>query len=71
MNNFSNSSNLIETSIIREWDFWDYSLLICLVFGMIGNSLSILVMNSKELHNSNTALFVRYIFFQKLNRHVF
>ena len=62
MNNFSNSSNLIEISNIREWDFWDYNLLICLIFGMIGNSLSILVMNSKELQNSNTAIFVRYFF---------
>ena len=59
----SNNSNLNSTIIkpeyiIREWDFWDFSLLICLIFGNIGNFLSILVMNSKELRNSNTALFV-------------
>jgi hypothetical protein len=44
--------------IIRDWDFWDYSLLICLIFGSIGNFLSILVMNTKELKNTNASLFV-------------
>ena len=44
----------------REWDFWDYSLLFCLIFGTIGNSLSILVMSTKRLRNTNAALFVRF-----------
>ena len=60
-----NSTVIKPEYIIRDWDFWDYSLLICLIFGNIGNFLSILVMNSKELRNSNTALFVSI--FKKLN----
>ncbi len=62
---FSNSSstyNIIKKTSInnpREWDFWDYSLLACLIFGTIGNSLSIIVMSAKKLRNSNAALFVR------------
>ena len=55
---FSNSTRLNEKSVFREWDFWDYSLLLCLIFGSIGNSLSIMVMSSKKLRNSNAALFV-------------
>ena len=42
----------------RDWDFWDYSLLACLIFGTIGNSLSIMVMSAKRLRNTNAALFV-------------
>jgi hypothetical protein len=58
MKNFSNSTRLNEKLVFREWDFWDYSLLLCLIFGTIGNSLSIMVMSSKKLRNSNAALFV-------------
>lgn len=58
MKNFSNSTHLNEKSVFREWDFWDYSLLLCLIFGTLGNSLSIMVMSSKKLRNSNAALFV-------------
>jgi len=64
---FSNSSstyNIIKKTSInkpREWDFWDYSLLACLIFGTIGNSLSIIVMSAKKLRNTNAALFVRTI----------
>ncbi len=58
MKNFSNSTRLNEKLVFREWDFWDYSLLICLIFGSIGNFLSILVMNTKELKNTNASLFV-------------
>ncbi len=43
-----NSTIIKPEYVIREWDFWDYSLLICLIFGNIGNFLSILVMNSKD-----------------------
>ncbi len=55
-----NSTNfqIYSNSSIRRLDFWDYSLFICLIFGTIGNSLSILVMSSKKLRNSNAALFV-------------
>ena len=52
------SINVNNYFIIREWDFWDYTLLICLIFGSIGNFLSILVMNTKELKNTNASLFV-------------
>jgi len=64
---FSNSSstyNIIKKTSInnpREWDFWDYSLLACLIFGTIGNSLSIIVMSAKKLRNTKAALFVRSI----------
>ena len=51
-------TNYTERLSVRKWDFWDYSLLICFLFGTIGNTLSILVMISKNLRNSNTALFV-------------
>ena len=66
--NLTESTNYLNSTIIkpeysiRDWDFWDYSLLICLILGTIGNSLSILVMNSKELRNTNAALFVSYLF---------
>jgi hypothetical protein len=61
---FINSStvfNNVKKSSInnpREWDFWDYSFMACLIFGMIGNSLSIIVMSAKKLRNTNAALFV-------------
>jgi hypothetical protein len=58
MKNFSNSTHLNEKLFFREWDFWDYSLLLCLIFGTLGNSLSIMVMSSKKLRKSNAALFV-------------
>jgi len=60
--NYLNSTIIKTEYAIRVWDFWDYSLLICLILGTIGNSLSILVMNSKELRNTNAALFVSYFF---------
>jgi len=60
--NYSNQTLLSYSySSYREWDFWDYSLLACLIFGTIGNCLSILVMNSKELRKTNAALFVSFL----------
>ena len=64
MNTSSNYTKLIKTlakTNIRDWEFWDYSLLACVIIGTIGNSLSIMVMNSKNLSKSNTALFVSII----------
>ncbi len=58
LNNFSIPTRIDPVYTIRGWDFWDYSLLLCLIFGTIGNSLSIMVMSSKKLRNSNAALFV-------------
>ena len=52
----------------RDWDFWDYSLLACLIFGTIGNSLSIMVMSAKRLRNTNAALFVNRLFFKNLKK---
>jgi hypothetical protein len=66
-----NSTIIKPEYVIREWDFWDYSLLICLIFGNIGNFLSILVMNSKELRNSNTALFVSILKQLSINYNLF
>ena len=59
--NSSTLFNIVKKTSInpaREWDFWDYGLLACLIFGTIGNSLSIIVMSAKKLRNSNAALFV-------------
>ena len=64
MNTSSNYTKLIKNlakTNIRDWEFWDYSLLVCVLIGTIGNILSILVMNSKNLSKSNTALFVSKI----------
>ena len=53
MNTSSNYTKLIKTlakTNIRDWEFWDYSLLACVIIGTIGNSLSIMVMNSKNYY---------------------
>lgn len=42
----------------RPWDFWDVSLLFLLVFGLVGNLLSIIVMSRKRMRNTNASLFV-------------
>jgi hypothetical protein len=52
------STKLNKTFDIRELDFWDYSLLICVILGFISNSLSIIVISSKKLRNTNASLFV-------------
>ena len=53
-----NSTIIKPEYVIREWDFWDYSLLICVILGFISNSLSIIVISSKKLRNTNASLFV-------------
>ena len=65
------SININNYFIIREWDFWDYILLICLIFGSIGNFLSILVMNTKELKNTNASLFVSLYTHYHYNKYYF
>lgn len=52
------STKLNKTFDIRELDFWDYSLLICVILGFISNSLSIIVISSKKMRNTNASLFV-------------
>lgn len=42
----------------RPWDFGEITLLILLVFGTVGNLLSIMVMRTKRMRNTNAALFV-------------
>ena len=42
----------------RPWDFWDISLLFLVIFGLIGNILSIIVMNRIRIRNTNANLFV-------------
>ena len=48
-----------EASVIRPWDFWEYSLLALLIFALTGNSLTIIVMTSKKMRSSNTVLFLK------------
>jgi hypothetical protein len=43
---------------LRQWDFWDYGLLFLLILGLIGNSLTILVMRSKRMRHSNAVKFI-------------
>jgi hypothetical protein len=42
----------------RPWDFGEISLLFLLIFGTVGNSLSIMVMRSRRMRNTNASLFV-------------
>lgn len=54
----SSSSSLSSNLNHRSWDFWDLSLLFLLVFGLIGNLLSISVMNRIRMRFTNAPLFV-------------
>jgi hypothetical protein len=56
------STKFIQVYTVREWDFWDYALLICVILGFLTNSLSIIVMSHKNLRKKNAALFVKNIF---------
>lgn len=56
----TNQTFSLTRKLTRQWDFWDYSLLICLIFGTIGNSFSIVVMSTKKLRKTNASLFVCY-----------
>ena len=46
------------TTTYRPWDFGEIGLLIMLIFGTVGNCLSISVMRNKRMRNTNAALFV-------------
>jgi hypothetical protein len=52
------STKFNQAHTVREWDFWDYALLICVILGFFTNSLSIIVMRDKNLRKKNAALFV-------------
>ena len=56
--NFINPTKANSNTGIRDWEFYDYSLLLCCIFGTIGNILSIIVMRSKRMRNTNASLFV-------------
>jgi hypothetical protein len=42
----------------RSWDFGEVTLLALLIFGCIGNTLTIIVINKKRMRNTNASLFV-------------
>lgn len=57
-----NQTNKQDSYIIsRPWDFGEISLLILLIFGTVGNVLSIIVMNSKRMRHSTATLFLTAI----------
>lgn len=62
INNSTKSAYSISSSASslrhRSWEFWDSSLLFLLVFGLIGNLLSIAVMNRIRIRNTTAPLFV-------------
>ena len=43
----------------RQWDVWDYSLFMLLIFALIGNTLTILVMRRNRMKKTNANLFLR------------
>lgn len=45
-------------SPFRPWDYADVALLLLLVFGLVGNALTIVIMNSRRMRRSNAALFI-------------
>ena len=42
----------------RPWDFGEITLLMLLIFGSVGNILTILVMRGKRMRNTNAVLFI-------------
>jgi hypothetical protein len=42
----------------RPWDFGEITLLILLIFGTMGNMLTIMVMRTKRMRNSNASMFI-------------
>ena len=56
--NSTNKTTSITTQT-RPWDIWDFLLLGLWIFALIGNTLTILVMRSKKMRKTNTALFLR------------
>ena len=49
------------SSVNRPWDFGEVSLLILLIFGTLGNLLSIIVINRKRMRNSTASVFITSI----------
>lgn len=59
-NSTNNSTSKLPT---RNWDHWEIILLILLIIGCIGNTLTIIVMQSKRMRNTNAALFLTLMAF--------
>ena len=57
------NSTIKNQTVIRPWDVWEYCLLILLIFALIGNTLTILIMRSKKMRTTNTALFLTFMAF--------
>ena len=56
--NLSNYSQAPAKTQTRPWDFGEITLLILLIFGTVGNTMSVFVLQSKRLKTSNAALFL-------------
>jgi hypothetical protein len=46
---------------MRPWDLGEISLLVLFIFGTVGNTLTIIVMRSKRMRNTNVSLSIIYI----------
>ena len=55
------SQSTVVTETYRNWDIWEKLLLALLIFGTIGNILTIIVMRSKRMRKSNESLFITTI----------
>jgi hypothetical protein len=58
LSNLSSTTPSNQIVTYRPWDFGEIGLLIMLIFGSVGNFLSISVMQNKRMRNTNAALFV-------------
>jgi hypothetical protein len=59
--NFNKTTRTYNNTVIRDWDIWDFSLLGLWIFALLGNTLTILVMRSKKMRKTNTALFLTFL----------
>lgn len=59
----SNQTNSTQSKIStnRPWDFGEISLLVLLIFGTVGNVLSIVVINRKRMRSSTASLLITTI----------
>lgn len=51
-------NSTLVTAQARSWDIWETNLLVLLIFGCIGNTLTIMVMRTKRMRSTNAALFL-------------
>lgn len=57
----NDSSSSSSPSLNRPWDVWEILLLFMLLFGAIGNILTIIVMRSKHMRQTNESLIITFI----------